>query len=431
MSGNLSPAAASEVGAEIETPAPVSPVRRPRIAILHQGYIPHYRVRFFELLNRLGGAEYVVFHGAPPAETGSRRVEGPFAFPECWVDNREFRIGPWTAIYQPALRAVLGGGYDAVVLGHEIKFVSNLALALLCPWRGIAVLYWGFGYHVKAGFGLSGEAEGWAAAAAIRIKKFFARRADGYLAYTRRGAAELAAIGFPPERTFILQNTIDIAEQCAVHEAVRDIDPQAIRAELGLRPDSVVFAQIGRLIEWKRVDLLIEAVRRINRDGAVPSIEALIIGGGPLEAELKALARDVPGVHFLGALPTPPDTQVARCMKIAAAVVIPGGVGLAINHAFAQGRPLITRAHDLHGPEIEYLAHDENGLLVPGDFDEFTATLARFAAAPEWQARLAAGALRSRDELRLETMAERFDAAVRATVARGRKAAGVQLRESR
>jgi hypothetical protein len=40
---------------------------RARIAVLNQGYIPHYRRRFFELLAERGQAEYVVFHGAPPS----------------------------------------------------------------------------------------------------------------------------------------------------------------------------------------------------------------------------------------------------------------------------------------------------------------------------------------------------------------------------
>ena len=79
-------------------------------------------------------------------------VEGPFAFPNRRVQNHEFRIGPATAVYQPVLKEILTGGYDAVVLSAEAKFIANTALALLAPLRGIAVLYWGFGYHPQRGF---------------------------------------------------------------------------------------------------------------------------------------------------------------------------------------------------------------------------------------------------------------------------------------
>jgi len=67
------------------------------------------------------------------------------------VTNHEFRIGPLSLIYQPVVWEILTGGYDAIVITSEAKFVSNLLLALLCKLRGIAVLHWGFGYHPPRG----------------------------------------------------------------------------------------------------------------------------------------------------------------------------------------------------------------------------------------------------------------------------------------
>lgn len=390
-----------------------------KVAILHQGFIPPYRVRFYELLNQLPGTEYVVFHGAPPSESGSRAADGPFAFANRWVTNREIHIGRWNVIYQPALWAVLTGGYHAVVLGHEIKFISNLLLALLCKLRGTPVLYWGIGYHIKFALGLKGEAKGWATQTASVLKDILARLADGYLVYTARGAEKLAAIGFPKDRIHILQNTIDMTQQIQLHSVLSEVDPADVRRELGLRVDSVVFLFVGRLIEIKRVEILIEAIRRINaQDGGNLFVELLVIGGGPLEGELRQMAADIPGIRFLGEIQD--QRRVALCMKVAAAVVIPGNVGLAANHALAQGRPMITRKHDLHGPELGYIVHGENGLIVEGGIEAFAEALAGFAASPERQRHLANGALRSRDALRMETMVERFDSAVRAALARRR-----------
>ena len=388
-----------------------------KVAILHQGFIPHYRVRFFELLNQVSGTQYVVFHGAPASGSGCIAAKGPFAFPNRWTDNRELHLGGWIALYQPVIREILRGGYDVVVLGHEVKFLSNILLALLCKARGIPVLYWGLGYHVKLGFAYTSESKGWASWLAAQVKNCLTRLADGYLAYTKGGAEQLAAIGFPPERTFVLQNTIDISGQCRIYDTLKDADPQALRQTFGLQPDSVVLVYIGRLLEHKRVDVLIEAVARINRQSiSKTAVEAVIIGSGPIEDALKQQAGDDPAFRFIGHIND--EALVARYMKVAAAVVIPGTLGLAVNHAFAQGRPIITRRHELHGPEAEYISDGFNGLIIEGDIDTFAATLARFVASPDWQRELSDGALQSRDGLRLEHMVQQFDDAVNTIVDR-------------
>jgi glycosyltransferase involved in cell wall biosynthesis len=389
-----------------------------RVAIVHHGFIPTYRVRLFELLNE-GADEYVVYHGVPPSNIAAKAAEGPFTFPTRWVDNRELNLMGWTAIYQPVLREVMTGGYDAVVLGHEIKFLTNLALAPLERLRGVPVLYWGFGYHVSMGEGLTSKPSGLKGRVATPIKQALTRLADGFVVYTETGAKRLAGTGYPAERIFVLRNTVDVTEQIRLHTMLEGADTAALRAKFGLRPDSIVLLYVGRLLEAKKVEQLIDATRLIAERGRVPApVEAVIIGTGPMEASLREAAARVPGVHMTGEIYDQPT--VAEYMKVASAIVIPGFVGLAVNHAFAQGRPVITRANDLHSPEIEYLVPGTNGLIVDGDFDTFVGALETFAADPALRQRLSDGALASRDGLRMEYMAEQFDQAVRTTITRKR-----------
>jgi glycosyltransferase involved in cell wall biosynthesis len=390
---------------------------RGKVAILNHGYLPHYRVRFYELLAERGGFEYVVFHGAPPSWVGTPELKGPFAFPQRRVNNREFRIGPLTLVYQPVIREIMTGGYDAVVITTESKFISNLALVLLGKLRGFSVLYWGFGYHPVRGSRESDVPNPVMHRVTTAIKKGFTSLSDGFIAYTKSGAERLMESGYPRERTFFVQNTIDMSEQFRLWETERNTDPQAIRREFGLLPDSTVFTFIGRLVPIKRVDQLIEAVRRINAGKlSRRPVEAVIIGDGMCMDDLKAQAKGVPGIYFLGH--RPPNDEVARCLKVSVASVVAGMVGLVANHALAHGCPVITRELDTHSPELEYIEHDRNGLIIPGDMDEFAGTLARLADDEGWQARLAQGALETRDGLRMDDMAARFNEAVRVTVDR-------------
>src|SRR6201999_3887631 len=127
----------------------------------------------------------------------------------------------------------------AIVITSESKFVSNLMLALLGRLRGIAVLHWGFGYHPPRGSRESDVPNPVMLAVTTAIKKGFTRLADGFIAYTKNGAEQLIASGYPRERTFFVQNTIDMSEQHRLCEAEQATDPGDIRREFGLQSDSI------------------------------------------------------------------------------------------------------------------------------------------------------------------------------------------------
>ena len=50
------------------------------------------------------------------------------------------------------------------------------------------------------------------------------------------------------------------------------------------------------------------------------------------------------------------------------AVFVPGLSGLSVNHAFAYGRPYITKDLPGHGPEISHLIDGKNGYLLKNTF---------------------------------------------------------------
>jgi glycosyltransferase involved in cell wall biosynthesis len=71
----------------------------------------------------------------------------------------------------------------------------------------------------------------------------------------------------------------------------RNVSLDALRRELGFAADQVIVGTIGRLEPQKGLDLLLAAVPHVVR--TCPRVGFLIVGGGSLEAELKAQAASL------------------------------------------------------------------------------------------------------------------------------------------
>jgi len=387
-----------------------------RIAILHQGCVPTYRRAFYERLAAIGSRRYVVFHGEAEPGAGIAVASPPFRFEHVEVRNRFWRVLGRTLVYQPVFSAIARRDYAALVIGHEVKYIANIALALFFRALGKPVLLWGFGRNTD----MLAEFRTPLGRAFGRVVTFgqdlMMRLATDYLAYTQTGASYAKRAGIREDRITVLNNTIEISGEIAAHGRAQSLDRATIRRGLGLSAEAVVLLFVGRLNAAKRVDALIEAVQTLRGRPDAP-IEVLIVGSGPEEARLKGLAGGAAWCRFLGQIH---DTDaMSRIFRVSDAVVIPGYVGLAVNHAFAHGLPVITCHSDAHSPEIEYIEHSLNGLILPS-LQELAPSLLRFASSRELRESLASHALRSRDKLDLQRMAEAFDDGVRRAVERTR-----------
>jgi glycosyltransferase involved in cell wall biosynthesis len=376
------------------------------VAIVHHGFVPTYRVAFYERLAAVSEVEYVVFHGQAPRRTGHRAAAEPLSFPNVRVTNRELLSGERPVLLQPVGRKIATGGFAGAVVSPEFRLTGGYVAAAVIKAQRRALLLWGQGYVKPT------DARGaWMRDIGARVKARIARLADGYLVYTQGGARQLEAAGVDADRITVVRNTLDITAHRVLHDELAGADEEGLRDELGLRRDSVVLLYIGRVYREKRIHELVELARRLAGRPELPPVETVVIGDGPELAAARDAAGDLPGVRFLGGVYE--DAEVARWLRVAAAVIIPGAVGLAANHALAHGVPLLTRESDRHGPELEYLEHNRNALIVAGSFDAFVEAVAAFVSSSENRARLAAGALASREQLGLDHMVHAFDQGVR------------------
>jgi glycosyltransferase involved in cell wall biosynthesis len=383
-------------------------MHHPRVAILHQGCVPTYRQAFYERLGAIAERDYVVFHGEAEPATGIATAAPPFGFEHVEVRNRFWRVLGRTLVYQPVFLRIACGGFDALVIGHEVKYLANIALALYFRARGKPVLLWGFGRNLDITKERRSRLGRWVGRAVRSAQTWMLRVATDFLAYTGRGADHAMRSGMPRDRVTVLNNTIDISGEIAAHARAQSLDRSALRRDLGLSAEAVVFLFVGRLNAPKRVDALIEAVGTLRRQEPM-AIEVLVVGSGPAESQLRDLAGGNAWCRFLGQVQD--SDALGRIFRASDAVVIPGYVGLAVNHAFAHGLPVITCQSEVHSPEIEYIKPAVNGLILHS-VQDLGGGLRQFASSSELRRRLAAGALSSREKLDLRNMVEAFDQGV-------------------
>lgn len=101
---------------------------------------------------------------------------------------------------------------------------------------------------------------------------------------------------------------------------------------------------VGRLVEYKRVDDLLRAIK-IARE-IIPNIQCKIIGSGPRREELDQLAKNLrinDCVDFLGFIPKHEDVvKIIKCSHIFCLPSIVEGFGMVTVEALAAGIPYVN-----------------------------------------------------------------------------------------
>lgn len=156
-------------------------------------------------------------------------------------------------------------------------------------------------------------------------------------------------------------------------------DRVAAKANLGLSPSTIVIGTVGRLEPRKGTDTLLAAVAALRAEH--PNVALVVVGEGPLRAELAARAEQLgiaSVVRFLG-----DRTDVDEILAALDVFVLPSrteGMSNALLEAMAMGLPVVATAV---GGTPEVIGDGRSGLLVPADdAAAMTAAIGRVLADP-------------------------------------------------
>jgi glycosyltransferase involved in cell wall biosynthesis len=141
---------------------------------------------------------------------------------------------------------------------------------------------------------------------------------------------------------------------------------QDVRRPLGIPADAPLLVAVGRLVRQKGHDTLIRAFQTVLRER--PEARLVIVGGGPLEPDLRRLASEL-GVASACVLAGPRDNAL-DFIDEASVFVHPSrweGFGIVLLEAMAAGKPVVaTRISAI--PEV--VEDGRTGLLVRPDEPE-------------------------------------------------------------
>ena len=231
--------------------------------------------------------------------------------------------------------------------------LSYVPFLIFCRLFGKKVYCWGHGFkdHFKR----------------IKIlEKLYRSSTDVFFTYGQSGKNRMCELGWPKENLEIIYNSLN--------EGVKPIENESLKSTIykdHFNNDFPVLIFIGRLINSKRIDWLIQSVSDLRKKGL--NLNLMIIGNGPECSKLvdKTNALSINNnIWFYGECY---DEQVLKGLLYNADLCVsPGEVGLTALHTMSYGVPVIS--HDnfyKQGPEYELIVSNQTGLLYEyGNYDD-------------------------------------------------------------
>ncbi|WP_287641674.1 glycosyltransferase family 4 protein [Bacteroides sp.] len=245
-----------------------------------------------------------------------------------------------------------------------------------------------------------------------RIRKYCYARVAGTLNYSTAAYDVLPSYGVKREQIHVTYNSTDT-------EALWREKAAVLAAPALLPPSERRLLHIGRLVKWKRVDLLIEAFARTLTQ--YPDAELVIVGNGPELNNLKNQATSlglplrskeengVDGrgcVRFIGAVYDP--KELGAYMNEATVYLLAGMGGLSINDAMTYALPVVCSVCD--STERDLVTDGRNGLFFrDGDADSLTEKILQLLASPQECRRMGQESERIiREQINIDTVTERY-----------------------
>jgi len=310
--------------------------------------LPHYKIRFLDKLSHYENYEIIYLGIIQDMSQGYRSPKNSAGVSVKLQRGSKKYFALNINIWLKILSTLLNYKFNYVLIPVEIKFLPLIFYIYLLKkvFRYTLFAYNHSGLRTRRGKSLI----------TLSTRRILFSLFDKVIFYTK-GERELALQYklIHPQKAFYANNTLDTELIQKNYNFKINESPQK----------NILF--IGRLIPDKKIDLLFKYFYELKKYMA--NLTLSIVGDGPEAEKIKRVEKQNSDVRWYGAIID--EAKISEIMDSSHIVFIPGHTGLSIVHAFCYGKPFITlSSYKFQPPEIDYLEHGVNGLILPGNIND-------------------------------------------------------------
>lgn len=252
---------------------------------------------------------------------------------------------PLGYIWHSGIRKIFSTKYDAFIIGGSQVYVVNWLVMIFAKIFRKKVLYWTHGFKKPVNL------------KKISLARLYHSMIDQYLVYNEFNTRYMLEAGIPKKKINVIYNSLDSQVQTDIYNTLQ---PSTIYQD-HFKNNNPVLIFIGRIQKRMKVELLIEAVHALKKDGIM--VNTVIVGAYMNGVDIQELVSEYgleKQVWMYG--PSFNERQNSELLYNADVCVAPGTVGLTAIHSLSYGTPCITHNNFTEiGPEFEAIREGVTG----------------------------------------------------------------------
>jgi len=366
-----------------------------KVLIIYR-FLPQYRVDFYNGLReklKEHNVELSLVYGRLNNANATKGDEVSIEWAE-YIPSKQIKIGNIEFLWQPCLDHIKDK--DLVIVEQANILLINYYLMLKRRFGKPKMAFWGHGINQQADPNSLGN----------RFKKLIINQADWWFPYTEGVKNIVMDGGFDEHKISVVENAIDTKILREQYDSLSSEEVEHEKKNLNINSDNVGI-YCGALYKEKRIDFLLECAKKIREK--IKDFHLIIIGSGPDLHLVKEFAAGKEWVHYLG---TKFGKERVIYFKMSKLFLLPGAVGLAVLDAFAMKTPMLTTDYPYHGPEVEYIENDVNGMVTEDNLDKYASHVIDILKDETRYAELVEGCINSSPKYTVEKMVENFSTGI-------------------